>query len=87
MKFDFDVLTLVSFDNFMIFLDTFDKNYWKSSDKRVYTKGRKKMDKIEIIIKNNSAFKEVFELWDKKKSVQLVVIRNALRIYSGEENG
>jgi len=79
----FNILTLESFDCFMELLNNFDKDYWRSSDKKVYTSGKKKMDKIESITKNNSDFKELFELWDSKNKVHLDVIRSNLKIYSG----
>lgn len=68
-----------SFDEFMELLSNFDKDYYRSSSRTIYRRGRKKMDKIETICKENKDFQEVFNLWDRNNKTELENIRRQLQ--------
>lgn len=71
------MVTKKEFDNFIDLLKKFDKDYWKSSDRRVYTAGKKIADKIEVLVKN-PGYKAAFELWEHNNEEGLILARRYL---------
>jgi hypothetical protein len=62
----------------MLFLEDFDKDYWKTSDRRVYTANKKMMDVIETITCKSKEFNVIFDLWYNKCIDELNSIRESL---------
>jgi len=58
----FDTLTNESFDAFIKLLNEFDFNYFITSDRRDYAKGKAQELKIDSICKNH-AFNAIYEIW------------------------
>ena len=61
----------------MDLLKKFNKDYYKSSDRRVYLAGKKIADQIEILTQDPD-YKEVFELWDNNNVDALSMARHFL---------
>jgi hypothetical protein len=79
----YQTLTKKSFDLFIKLLENFDSNYFHSSNRDTYLKGKQTSEKIKEITLNLN-FKEVYLIWEQldkmsdNKSDKYQILKNKL---------